>query len=268
MGKVLTLGEAVIIFKELFDSGEDFFSKLVPNDFYKLLDKFAFLNTKTLAIGSNGAILDNAKKIAEAVMNLSNLVIWGVLLFYAFKSLFKYFISKTVDVPWKFFIRMIVFGILANASFFICYSGVFLVENCTDYIRSYIGENKVSFECLKDFINEEKLEDEESVYTFDALISIFIYFSTFFISVVLAGRYLFIRILILFSPIFFILGGFRESEKIFFVWCKKIVFLLFYQLFLVGILGVINLCNLDGELFSQILICAMLFLISKNIFSF
>jgi len=268
MGKALALGEAIIVIKGLWDSGEDFLTKLVPNDFYKSLDKLAFLDAEFLAIGNNGVIIDNTKKIAEAIMNLSNFVIWGILLFYAFKSLFGYFMTKRFDIPWKFFIRMIVFGILANSAFFICYTGIFFTENSTAYIRNYVGENKISFECMKDFVNEDVLNEENKVYTFDALASIFIYFSTFFLSVTLGGRYLIIKVLILFSPVFFVLGGFKESEKIFFGWCKKFCGLLVLQIFLIGILGVVNLCDLDGQLFSQLLICGMIFLFCKNIFSF
>lgn len=264
MGKILAVGEAVVVIKELWNSASDFFEKLVPKDFYKMLDDIAFLDAKFLEVSSDGKMLDNSAKIAEAILNLSNFVIWGILLFYAFKSIFAYFISKNSDVPWKFFIRIIIFGILANASVFICYTGIFLTENSTEYLREYIGKDKVSFSILEDYIVEEELGQEEEVYTFDAIMSIFIYFSTFFLSICLGGRYILLKTLILFSPIFFILGGFKDSEKIFFSWCKKIVFLLFMQLFLCVILGVVNLCDSDEKLFSQLLICSMLFLISKN----
>lgn len=271
MGKAIAIGEAVIVAKEILEEFSGFFSNLIPNDFYKLLDQITFLNAKFLAIGSNGKILDDTEKIASAVMNLSNFVIWGILLFYGFKSLFGYFISKRIDIPWKFFVRIIIFGVLANASFFICYTGVFFAENCTDYIRSYIGEKNASFSCLEDYISESDLEDgegDENGYTFNEIMSIFTYIGTFFISICLGARYILVKVLILFSPVFFVFGGFKDSEKLFFCWCKKFASLIFAQVFVCAILGTINLCNSDNKFLSQILICGMLFLGSKNIARF
>lgn len=267
MEKILAIGEALEIFKSIWDSTSEFFYELVPRNFYDLMDKMAFLTSDFLAIGSNGKILDNSKKIAEAMVNLSNFIVWGILIFYAFKSLFGYFLSKRVESPWKLFVRMIVFGILANASFFICYTGIFFVENFTEYIREYVGEEKVSFSCLKEFILEEKIEIEEGnnkLYTFEAMMSVFIYFSTFLLAIFLGSRYILIKVLILFSPIFFVLGGFKGSENLFFYWGKKFLYLLMAQIVLTVILSVVNLCSFSYDGVSQILVCSMLFLMCKN----
>jgi len=269
MGKILAIGEALIVFKELWDSTSEFFSKSVPNDFYKMMDKAAFLTSEFLGIDSYGNFSDKTEKIAEAIMNLSCLVIWGVLLFFGFKSLFAYFLSKKTDIPWKFFIRMIIFGVLANASFFICYTGVFLTENCTEYIRSYVGADNVSFSFLEKY-EKSDIDDEEEVdvYVTDALISVFIYFSTFFTAVCLAGRYILIKVLILLSPVFFVLGGLRCGEKIFFGWCRSFFSLLFMQVLLCVALGIFSFSGMRSELFSQILCCAILLVFCRNIFGF
>ena len=176
MGRALAFGEVIIIIKELWEGASDIFSENVPGELYDVMDKMTFLTSKFLAIDSSGEFLDKTNNIAEAIMGLANLFIWGVLLFSGFKSLFSYFLSKKVEMPWKFFIRMIVFGVFANASFFICYTGVFLTENCTEYIRSYVGESNISFSFLEYYVGgeiEDSDEEETDIYTVDVLISIF-----------------------------------------------------------------------------------------------
>lgn len=272
MGKAIAIGEIIFILKEMWDSTSDFFMESIPNDFYKSIDKMAFISSDILNIGNNGEFLDKTQNIANAVMNLSNLLIWGVLLFYGFRCLFNYLWTKTVDIPWKFFMRIIVFGIFANASFFICYIGVFFTENCTEYIREYCGEDKISFRFLEEYMSdtdiESDLEGESNIYTFDVLISIFIYFLTFFAAVCLAGRYILIKVLILLSPLFFIFGGAKFSEKIFFKWCRIFFSLLCGQIIFCIVLGVVNLSNFSNELILPVLICATLFIICKYIVTF
>jgi len=268
MSKILSIGEAIIVIKEIFNSVSELFSEFVPSNFFELMDKMAFLSLDFLGFGSNGEILDKGFIIGEAIMKLSNFLIWGLLIFYGFRSLFSYFLSKKVDVPWKMFIRIVVFGILANSAFFICYTGAFFTENCTEYMRSYAGKDNISFSVYESYINIEEVEDDNEIYTFDALISIFIYFSTFFVCICLGARYLFVKILILLSPIFFILGGFKYSEKIFFAWCKKILILFFLQfIFSIG-LAIIEFANYDGDLITAILICAFNIFLCRNILKF
>ena len=44
--------------------------------------------------------------------NLTNIAICGILLFYTFLSLFQYFLSKKMEMPWKIFVRTIVLFML------------------------------------------------------------------------------------------------------------------------------------------------------------
>jgi len=270
MGKAVAIGEIAIVLKEVIDSASNFFTESIPGNFCEMMDDLAFLTSGFLKLNSSGEFLDNTKNVADAVMGLSNLVIWGILLFYVFRSLFAYFLSKKTDMPWKFFIRIIIFGILANTSFFICYTAVFFAENSTAYIREYVGKKDVSFCLLEEYIEPEIIEnDEESdIYTMDVLVSVFIYFSSFFTAICLAGRYIFIKVLILVSPIFFIFGGFKISEKLFYKWCKIFLSLIFLQIFFSISLAVVGLTNESNDVILQILVCGMLFIFCRNILKF
>lgn len=274
MSKILAIAEALACLKELWDSASEFLTEVVPNNFYELMDKLAFLDANFLYIESSGKFLDKTQNIANAIMDLSNFVIWGILLFFGFKSLFSYFISKKVDIPWKMFIRVIIFGVLANSAFFICYSGVFFAENCTKYIREYAGESNTSFTFLEECIDKNDLEtekDEEkqlNIYTVDALISLFIFFSSFLLSVCLGGRYILLRVLMLLSPVFFLACGIRDGEKMFIRWCKVFFSLLFMQVIFAVSLGVVSFMGSKDNTMVGILLCALLLLFNKFVFGF
>ncbi len=274
MNKIVAIVEALDCLKGLWNSTSELLAEVMPNNFYELMDKFAFLNANFLYIESSGKFLDKTQNIANAIMNLSNFVIWGILLFFGFKSLFSYFISQKVDVPWKMFIRIIIFGVLANSAFFICYSGVFFAENCTNYIRGYVGESNTSFafleECVdkNDFDTEKDEESQLNIYTVDALISLFIFFSSFLLSVFLCGRYILLRVLILLSPVSFLVCGIKDGERIFIRWCKGFCSLLFMQAFFAVSLGIVNFTNIKDDTMFGILVCALLLLFNKFVFRF
>lgn len=263
--------EILVVGKEIVDSVSDLVSDVMPNDFCDTLNELAFLNADFLGIASNGSFQGKIQNISYAIRNLSNVLIWGILLFVGFKCVFSYFISKKEEIPWKFFVRMIIFGILANSSMFICYTGVFFAENCTDYIREYVGKNNTSFSFLESYFEKtEELDDEESVdvYTFDVLTSIFLYFSSFFMAICLGARFILIKSLILLSPLFFIAGGSKSCEKIFFKWCKMFFCLMFLQIIFCVVLGVTKFAIHGNDSVSSILVCSVLLIFCKNIISF
>lgn len=265
------LVEILIAGKEIIDSFSDLMVEAMPDNFCDVLNELAFLNADFLGIASNGTLQGKLQDVAYAIKNLSNLLIWGILLFVGFKCVFSYFISKKEEVPWRFFVRMIIFGILANSSIFICYTGVFLTENCTEYIREYSGKNNISFSFLEEYFEKtDELNEEENmdIYTFDALVSSFIYFSSFFTAICLGARFILIKSLILLSPLFFIAGGSKSSEKIFFKWCKIFFSLIFLQIIFCAVLGVTKFAIKGDDLISSVLVCGILLVFCKNIISF
>lgn len=270
MDKIIAAGELFSALKDFFTSISDSFSGSIPNNFYEMMNKMAFLTSEILSIDSNGKIFDKSYGLATSITNLANIVIWGILIFYGFKSMFAYFISKKPDIPWKFFIRMIVFGILANSSFFICYTGIFFAENFTEYLRRGVGEYDISFNFLEECTANDELncDEEKSIYDFDVLISVFLYFFTFFTALCLGGRFILIKVLILISPIFFVFGGFKESEKLFVKWCKTFAGLIFFQILICIILGVSRFCSFGDILSSKVFACALLLLSCKSIVNF
>ena len=260
MGKLESITAIILAGKEVFEGVADFFKVSISGDFYKSLDKITFLTNETLGLSSSGSIIDATKSIGEAVCSLSNIVIWAFLLVYGFCSLFQYFLSKKVTVPWKMFIRSIVFLAFVNAAFFICYTLVFFTENITEYIVSYSGDD-ISFAFFdNDNMKIDKEIEEIDVLDMDDLMKLSSYFFLFAFSIILGMRFLLIKTIIIFSPIILCFGCFELTEKVFFKVGVLFLKLLFYQVFITVVLEILSNVNFSEDGILNILFLATMLL--------
>lgn len=265
MGKIGEIAAIAVGVKEVFGEIASFFESSISGEYYEVLDKLTFLTGKILGFNSNGNIVDETYSLAETTKILSNFCIWGILLFYLFLSLFGYFLSKKVEVPWNVFIRTIIFGILINASFFICYSAVYFTENVTEAI---MGNEEISFLHLEDMsedlelILDEELEEIDVFYS-GSLEKISFYLLIFFFCVLAGARFLVLKILIIGSPIIFAFGCTKHTEKIFVYCVKKFLMLLNFQIIVAILLNIFKNINFTGDAILRIFIISVLFIAIK-----
>lgn len=263
MGKLEVVIATLMALKEAGEEISDWFSVSISEDFYSALDKITFLTNKSLGLGSNGTITDSTAMLGNATCGLGNLIIWGILLYYCFCSLFQYFLSREVEIPWKVFIRSIIFGILINSSFFVCYSAVYFTENITLYISEYCG-GKTSFSYIENSKSELDLEAEEDIeeidiFSMDELTEIVAYFMTFILGIVLGARFIFLKAIIILSPLLFAFGCSKVTEKIFIKSGRLFLKLLVYQIVIVVILEIFkNLKFTENAILQILLVSTML----------
>lgn len=273
MGKLEVVIATLMALKEAGEEISDCFSVSISEDFYSALDKITFLTNKSLGLGSNGTITDSTAMLGNATCGLGNLIIWGILLYYCFCSLFQYFLSREVEIPWKVFIRSIIFGILINSSFFVCYSAVYFTENITLYISEYCG-GKTSFSYIENSKSELDLEAEEDIeeidiFSMDELIEIVAYFMTFILGIVLGARFIFLKAIIILSPLLFAFGCSKVTEKIFIKSGRLFLKLLVYQIVVVVILEIFKNLNFTENAILQILLVSTMLIgikIAKKIY--
>lgn len=263
MSKVSAIIEIAIVAEEIVETVSEFFSGTVSSEFYEALNKFAFITTDLLKINNLGKFSGGEVSVANSITNLVQVFLWGLLLFYGFRCLFSHFISKKVDIPWKGFIRTIIFMVLINSAHFICFSGVFLSENITAYIREFVGKDIVSFEVFDGAINKIEMNEENDIFDIESFSVISAYFSIFIIFIFLGARFLTLKILILSAPLFFCFGAFKNTEKVFYVWLKIFVSFLFFEILICLLIFSVNgLKEIDTTIFN-IMISSMGILISK-----
>lgn len=271
MEKLEVVIATLMALKEAGEEISDLFSVSISEEFYFALDKITFLTNKSLGLGSNGTITDSTAMLGNATCGLGNLIIWGILLYYCFCSLFQYFLSREVEIPWKVFIRSIIFGILINSSFFVCYSAVYFTENITLYISEYCG-GKTSFSYIENSKSELDLEEdieEIDIFSMDELIEIVAYFMIFILGMVLGARFIFLKAIIILSPLLFAFGCSKVTEKIFIKSGRLFLKLLVYQIMVAVILEIFKNLEFTENAILQILLVSTMLIsikIAKKIY--
>lgn len=258
MEKIQDITTILVGVKEIIDGVSGFFDVSISGEYYNALDKLTFLTCKMLGVSATGNISDSARVVGEAICSLCNLVVWGIVLLYLFLILFSYFLSRKVEIPWKIFIRCIIFGVLINAAFFICYFAVYLTENVTEYLIEYCG-GKTSFCYLENTISDFKMfideeVEEVSIFVMDDLMKITVYILMFLLNVTMGMRFIMLKLLIIFSPIVFAFGCSQVTEKIFFSIGKLFLKLLSYQIVIVVILEIFSTFNFQEDTILRIII--------------
>lgn len=264
MGKIEAIIAAIMAAKEGVEELDGLFSVSVDSGFYSALDKITFLNNKVLGISGSGKIIDDTAVLSQAVCNLSNLVIWGVLLVYCFYGLFHYFLSKKFEMPVKVFIRSIVFGVLVNSAVFVCYSAIYFTENITEYIVEYCG-GKTSFSYIEEAKDTLKLEvendsDEMNVFSMEDLVKMANYFMTFILGIMLGCRFILIKVLVIFSPLIFAFGCSSTTEGFFKKGMILFLNLLSFQIVAVIILEIFKRTNFGEDAILQIMLISTMLL--------
>jgi hypothetical protein len=251
--------------KEGLETILNFLGSSTSSEYYEVLDTLTFLNCEMLGLVSDGRIIDTTKIIGEAVFNLSHLVIWGVILYYLFLSLFGYFFCKKVEIPWKIFIRTVVCGMMINASFFLCYFAVYLTENSTQYIIDACGGN-TSFSYLEDKIDEldmEVNEEIEKLFSVEKLIKVAIRILLLLLNIVTGMRFIGIKLFVLFSPLIFALGCSNITEKAMLKFIKVFGKLLAYQVIAVVVLEIAFRIKFIDEAVLRILIMSVMVILIR-----
>lgn len=265
LDKLVEIGAVVL---EVFETIQEVFEKNGSNDILSVGDSLMFLTTKSLGFSGNGSLSGDFAKVGQVILNLSEVFLIGIVLVFAFRCLFGYLAYKKTEIPWRFFLRMVIVGILAGGAFYFCFVAVSFTENVTEYVRSYLGKEKVSFEVLEEKVEKlefKKIKEEEVINLFDSdnIVNMVAYFSSIFVSFSMGIRYFLLEIFILSSPIFILFAGFKESKWLFSGWMKLFLGLLSSQVIVAILLGVFSFQHFGDSKISSILLAACLILMMK-----
>ena len=262
MEKLEALVAIGISIKEIVNGIQNFFNTSISGTYYDSLDELTFLNCKTIGITPNGYMADSMKTLGESVCNLSNFVVWGILLYYLFLSLFGYFLSGKIDTPWQIFIRIIICGVLINSAFFISYSAIYLTENFTECIVEVCGGN-TSLSYIEDKTNVLDIavdEEIENIFVMDELLKVTLYISVFLLNIVVGVRFILINFFVIFLPIIIALGCSKITEKILLKSIAFFVKLLLYQVFVAILLEIVIKFDYMGDKANEVVSIAVMWI--------
>ena len=213
------------IFEMLFSS--------IDNNLYSVLDKITFINSDIITDKNFENIFGTST--SNGILLIANSLLLGFILYYAFKYLMSHITYQRVDSPFSFIIKIILFGICMNFSFFIVQLILDLNSNISLDIRS-LGKNlfnsEISFSQLINTINTHISVDTSSlnIFSVDGLIKSTLSLSLLNLVFSYSFRYIMVKVFILLSPFAFLSLCLENTSWFFKSWLKNLFSLLFIQI--------------------------------------
>lgn len=240
----------------------------IDNSLYNILDDFTFINSDIISDKYFSNIFGSSSK--SGILLIANALVFGYLLYYAFKLIFSYLGITEVERPTQFILKLIFYTIFMNFALFICEEIIYLVSLISSSIRQ-VGENLYKTQiCFSELIN--KLNSVVSVneslefFSLDGIIKSILSLGLLNLVITYSIRYVLVKIFVILSP-FAILSLCNKSTSVLFKsWFKSFISLMLVQVFVAIILLLIfSLDFSSGNTFSKfILIGAILILIKAN----
>lgn len=213
------------IFENLFSS--------IDNTLYSLLDELTFINSDILTDKYFQEILGTST--SSGILLIANTLLFGFLLYYAIKYLLSHMTYDRIDKPSSFFIKMVLYAICMNSSFFIVELFIDFMSNVSLVIRS-IGEDlfneSICFSSLITNINTNIAIDTSSlnIFTIDGLIKSVLSVSLLNLVFSYSLRYILVKVFVLITPFAFLSLILSNTSWFFKAWLKNLFSLLFIQI--------------------------------------
>lgn len=240
----------------------------IDNSIYSVLDDFTFISTDILTDRYFSNIFGSSSK--SGILLIANALVFGYLLYYAFKLLLSHLGVTQVERPAQFILKLIFYTLCMNFSLFICEEIIDLISIISSSIRQ-VGENlyknPICFaELIKELNSVISVGESLEIFSLDGIIKSIISVGLLNLVITYAVRYVLIKVFIFISP-FAILSLCNKSTSILFKsWFKSFISLMLVQVFVAIILLLIfSLDFKTNNTFSKfILIGAILILIKAN----
>ncbi len=213
------------IFENLFSS--------IDNSLYSVLDNITFITSDILNDKYFEKIFGTAT--TDGILLIANSLLIGFLIYYALRNLLANFTYVQIESPVQFVLKMIIFGICMNSSYFIVGQVIDIMSNISLAIKE-IGENlfskNIGFSELITSINNTLSVDTSSIniFSIDGLIKATLTISLFNLVFSYSLRYIMIKVFILISPFAFLALSQNSTAWFFKAWIRNFFSLLFIQI--------------------------------------
>ena len=230
------------IFETLFAS--------IDNNLYSVLDEITFINSDILNDSNFEKLFGTST--SNGILLIANSLLLGFLLYYGFKYLMSHITYHKVDSPFSFVIKIVVFGICMNFSFFIVQMLLDLNSNISLAIRS-LGENlfgkNICFSELINTINTKASIDTSSlnIFSIDGLIKSTLSISLLSLVFSYSLRYIMVKVFVLLAPFAFISLCTDNTSWFFKAWLKNLFSLLFIQIIVSLVLLILFSLDFDED---------------------
>lgn len=239
----------------------------IDNSIYETLDKITFINTNILEDSIFSKIFGNSSN--NGIILIANSLLIAVCLYYCFKLIYSHFTGISIESPYQFIFKLLIFGIFINFSYFICKFIIFfnsLISDIIIEIGKSVFNTNISFSSLVENLNKVITINSSSinVFSFDGILRSIISFSFINLLFTYSLRYIMIKVTILLIPFAFLSLINNSSSWFFKSWLKVFLSLLFIQPFISIILLIIFSMDFSSsDIFSEILCIGSLYALIK-----
>ncbi len=213
------------IFESLFSS--------IDNNLYSVLDNITFISSNILNDKNFGNIFGTST--TNGILLIANSLLLAFILYYSIRYLLSHFTYRQTESPSSFIMKLIIYGISMNCSFFILSFVLDLNFNISLAIRT-IGENllgkSICFSSLITSINSNMSINTSSlnIFSLDGLIKGTLSISLLNLVLSYSLRYIMIKVFILLAPFAILSLSLNSTSWFFKSWIKNLFALLFIQI--------------------------------------
>ena len=211
---------------------ENLFSS-IDNSLYSILDDITFISSDILHEPHFETLLGTSA--TNGILIIANSMLLGFLIYFSAKYLLSHFYWMQLESPYQFVLKLVIFGLAMNFSYFIIEEFIDIFSNISLSIRN-LGEDIFSSEiCFASLISEINSTigidtNTMNIFSIDGLIKSTLTISLLTLVFSYSLRYIMLKVFALLTP-FAILSLCLNSTSWFFkAWIKNLFSLLFMQI--------------------------------------
>ncbi len=213
------------IFENLFSS--------IDNNLYSVLDTITFINSDILHDSNFENLFGTST--SNGILLIANSFLLAFILYYSARYLMAHFTYTQSETPYSFIMKLILFGIAMNFSFFIMEFILDLVSNVSLAIRSLgkdLFHKDICFSELITIINTQMAIDTNSlnIFSLDGLIKGTLTLSLLNLVFSYSLRYILMKVFVLLAPFAFLSLSLNSTSWFFKAWFRNLFSLLFIQI--------------------------------------
>lgn len=213
------------IFEMLFSS--------IDNNLYSVLDDITFVDSGILHDNNFENLFGTSS--ANGILLIANSFLLGFILYYSARFLMAHFTYTQTEAPFGFLLKLVLFGIGMNFSFFI----VGFIIDINSYVSLAICElgkglfgKEICFSELITTINNNIAVDTNSlnIFSLDGLLKSLLSVSLLNLVFSYSLRYILIKVFVLISPFAILSLTLDKTSWFFKAWFRNLFSLLFVQI--------------------------------------
>lgn len=230
------------IFENLFSS--------IDNNLYSVLDDITFITSDILKDNNFEKIFGTST--TNGILLIANSLLIGVLIYYGIKLLLANYTYTQAENPGQFILKLIIFGICMNASYFLIEQFINIISNISLAIRD-LGEDlfqkNICFSELITTINNTAAINTTTinVFSIDGLIKGTLTVSLLGLVFSYSLRYIMIKVFIIITPFAFLSLSQNSTSWFFKTWIKNFFSLLFIQIIVAIVLLILFSMNYSSD---------------------